>query len=199
MEVAVIFTVPIRTVSGNHGHGREHWSARSRRVKGERNATRAARLGAIRTADWYALTDEVAMGKTLVVTLTRIAPRQLDDDNLRGGSLKSVRDEVAAMLGVDDRDPVVTWEYAQRKGKAKEWAVEVRIEEASETRHEPRQGTQRHEAGERRVAKERAPYTGIVYGGRFGVRCGICPESSPPHGHEVRGGRPGRYVDLGGE
>lgn len=60
-----------------------------------------------------------------VVTLTRISPRLLDDDNLRP-ALKAVRDGVADRLGVDDRDPRVEWRYAQRKGAQK--AVEVEME-----------------------------------------------------------------------
>jgi hypothetical protein len=62
----------------------------------------------------------------LVVTLTRVAPSNgLDGDNLQG-SLKACRDGVADWLGVDDRDPRVTWLYEQRRGK--EWSVEVHVE-----------------------------------------------------------------------
>jgi len=35
---------------------------------------------------------------------------------------------VADALGIDDRDPRVDWRYAQRRGAAKEYAVEIRIE-----------------------------------------------------------------------
>jgi hypothetical protein len=55
----------------------------------------------------------------VVVTLTRLAPsRGLDDDNL-AASLKAVRDGVADALGLaEDRDPRVTWRYAQANGRA---------------------------------------------------------------------------------
>lgn len=154
----MIFTVPIRTVSALNM--REHWAKKAKRVKQERNVTAIAAYA----QDWsrdggppigeYSLKAEA--GESLSVTLTRIAPRQLDDDNLRG-ALKGVRDEVAAMLGVDDRDPVVRWQYAQRKGKPKEWAVEVRIEEARQTRQDGQGDTQRAESGERRIPKTRTP------------------------------------------
>ena len=50
-----------------------------------------------------------------VVTFTRLSPRALDDDNLRG-ACKPIRDEVARMLGVDDGpSSLVRWNYAQRK------------------------------------------------------------------------------------
>jgi hypothetical protein len=62
-----------------------------------------------------------------VVLLTRVAPSAgLDDDNL-SGSLKAIRDQVAHWLRVDDRDPRVSWTYAQRRGKRGEWAVEVSV------------------------------------------------------------------------
>lgn len=63
------------------------------------------------------------------VLLTRVSPGNgLDDDNLRG-SLKGIRDELAAWLGVDDRSPLVTWAYAQSRGKA--WGVEVLVSQPS--------------------------------------------------------------------
>lgn len=63
--------------------------------------------------------------KTLpcTITLTRQAPSNgLDDDGLRP-ALKAVRDATADYLGLpSDRDPRVTWEYAQRRGP---YAVEI--------------------------------------------------------------------------
>lgn len=38
--------------------------------------------------------------------------RALDDDNLRGGC-KTLRDSVAAWLGLDDAEQFIAWEYAQ--------------------------------------------------------------------------------------
>ncbi len=101
---------PIATVSITNK--REHWSKRSRRAKGQREAA-------------YLLTQLLSkMGLPMTVTLTRIAPRALDDDNLRS-ALKSVRDGVADRLGIDDRDSRVVWAYGQRKGIPKEIAVEI--------------------------------------------------------------------------
>jgi hypothetical protein len=66
--------------------------------------------------------------QTAAVTLTRIAPRPLDLDNL-AMSQKGVRDELAVVLGLpDDRDGYwVTWRYGQRRGEPKQYAVEVEI------------------------------------------------------------------------
>ena len=60
------------------------------------------------------------------VTLTRIAPRKLDCDNLRG-ALKAVRDGVADWLGVDDGSERITWKYAQERGKPKWHSVRVEV------------------------------------------------------------------------
>jgi hypothetical protein len=64
-----------------------------------------------------------------VVTLIRVAPRKLDDDNLQSG-FKALRDGIADRLGVKDNDPRVKWKYDQVRGRAKEYAARVRIEAA---------------------------------------------------------------------
>lgn len=65
------------------------------------------------------------------VTMTRISAGDLDDDGIRN-ALKYIRDGVAKALGTGDsrRDPVV-WEYEQRKGPAKHYAVEILIERST--------------------------------------------------------------------
>lgn len=61
-----------------------------------------------------------------VVTITRLAPTSLDSDNLQG-SAKHVRDAIAAWLGVDDRDPRITWHVAQEKTKRGVYAVRLAV------------------------------------------------------------------------
>jgi hypothetical protein len=112
------FTIPLRTVSG--ANVREHWAKKNNRVKRERAATKLF-------AD-QAGVQPILSNQAATVTLTRIAPRPLDSDNL-ATSFKAVRDEIALVLGLaDDRDGYwLTWHYAQRRGKPKEYAVEVHI------------------------------------------------------------------------
>jgi hypothetical protein len=103
---------------------REHWTVRHQRAKVQREAVWGC---------WMALSCGIRMefraalasGRKLLVTMTRRAPSPLDDDNLLG-ALKSVRDEVAERLGVDDRSPLVVWGYAQEKARIP--MVMVRIE-----------------------------------------------------------------------
>lgn len=116
------FLVPITTKS--LGNQREHWRRRAERNQGHRAATflcfpREARELLSRKR-W----------PRCVVTMTRIG-RELDDDNL-AGALKSVRDELAKQLGVDDRDPRIAFICKQRPGPVA--GVEVKLE-----RHEAKQ------------------------------------------------------------
>lgn len=94
---------------------REHWARRAER-------TRLHRFAAIAVP---------AHPLPCVVTLTRIAPRALDDDNLRS-AFKALRDGVADRLGVKDNDPRVRWEYVQERGKAKHYAARVDIKGAGD-------------------------------------------------------------------
>lgn len=96
---------------------REHPMARHRRVKKERN-----------NVGWALLSFPERPRLPCVVTLTRLAARSLDDDNLAGG-FKAVRDGVAEWLRVNDNDPRVTWRYAQEKHKG--YACRIAIEEAT--------------------------------------------------------------------
>jgi len=97
---------------------REHWAAKARRTGHHRRAGFALARSATSEAERAAL-----LASGCVVTLTRQAPRALDDDNL-ASAFKAVRDGVAAALGVDDRDPRVRWAYEQARGPA---AVRIRL------------------------------------------------------------------------
>lgn len=111
-------SIPITLISENNA--REAWQARSTRRKGQRHTV-------------YVYLLKMYGAKCLVVgpwhvTITRVAPRSLDDDNL-SGSAKAVRDEIAKWMGFDDsKKSPITWGYAQRKGsKPGEYACEIVI------------------------------------------------------------------------
>jgi hypothetical protein len=121
-NATITFTIPIKTVSEANAH--THWRVRQKRAKLQRT---------VAFAHLMARMDGRARGELLrpcVVTLTRVSPRPLDSDNL-AGSQKHIRDGVADVLGIDDRDPRVTWDYAQQKGKPREYAVIVNIQEGT--------------------------------------------------------------------
>ena len=106
------YTLPLRLKSSLNQ--REHWATKARRAKAERQATA------------WVLGNDPRPPLPCTVLLTRIAPRQFDDDNLCG-AFKAVRDEVARWLGVDDADPRVVWAYAQERGKPREYAVRITL------------------------------------------------------------------------
>lgn len=119
------FEVPVRLVSLLNA--REHWATKARRARKQREAARMCALSCTLFAE---IAPAIAGGAPLVVTITRIAPRQLDDDNL-AGSAKHVRDGIADALGIDDGDERVQWRYAQAKERHPGcYTCRVRIEEA---------------------------------------------------------------------
>ena len=96
-------------------NARLHWRVRAKTAKAERF-----------TAAFMCRCQLVEPTLPVVVTLTRVGPRQLDDDNV-AGCFKATRDGVADWLGVDDGDrSKVTWRYDQDKGA---YAVRVEIVE----------------------------------------------------------------------
>ncbi len=114
-----MISLPIRIISGDNNH--KSWRSKAKRNK----AHRAAGFFAVPNI-WRNIFPAGAAGG-LTVTLTRVAPRELDDDGLASG-LKSVRDGIADGLGLkSDNDPRVTWKRDQRRGGVREYAVEISI------------------------------------------------------------------------
>lgn len=111
--------IPLRLGRGQNDRP-GHWSKRHRQVKAERDAV------------GYVLNTQPRRPLLpCVVTIIRVRPMRgnmLDGDNLVG-ACKSVRDEIARWLGLDDADPRVTWRYDQRRADA--WAVEIEADEAA--------------------------------------------------------------------
>jgi hypothetical protein len=111
----MMITLPIKITSpANGSHG--HWSADAKRRKDQRTITK------------WGLRPLPPPALPVVVTLTRIGVRDLDDDNLAAG-FKSVRDEVAAWLGCGDgkKDPI-TWVYEQQRGEPRQYAITIAVE-----------------------------------------------------------------------
>jgi crossover junction endodeoxyribonuclease RusA len=101
---------------------REHWTARSARAKDHRQR------GSMYTAGYCRNYVELPLkiGQRATVTLTRIAPRRLDSDNV-ASAFKAFRDGVADALGIDDGSPMIEWRYSQEKGATRvKVVIEVR-------------------------------------------------------------------------
>lgn len=115
--------LPIRLVSV--ANIREHWAKRAKRTSEQRNLVKFA----LRNQTHKAWKDGEL--KKLLVSITRIAPRELDGDNLQS-ACKATRDGVADALTVDDRHPDISWEYRQMKGMPKEYAVQIEISDIAD-------------------------------------------------------------------
>jgi hypothetical protein len=112
-------TFPLETETESNAKG--HWRPKAERAKKQRS-------------DTFFHTHAVAMSlrtrlksgtiRRIEVTLTRISPRELDDDNL-ASALKHVRDGVADALGVDDRDRRISWRCEQASGGRDTRAVRI--------------------------------------------------------------------------
>jgi hypothetical protein len=107
-----VIRLPIKTISENNAH--EHWRVRHRRRKAQRETA----------AGW--IPGDCCHWPAWVIRIVRVAPGKLDDDNL-SGSQKAVRDGIADGIGIDDGDGRITWQYDQRRGAPKEYAVEITL------------------------------------------------------------------------
>jgi hypothetical protein len=101
-----IVTREITVVS--EANRRDHWAQKSRRTKSQRHAAYALCIGPLK---------EFEIVWPVVVTLTRLGHRNLDDDNL-AGAFKAVRDGIADALGKDDGSRFIQWHYTQARGDA---------------------------------------------------------------------------------
>lgn len=111
----VTFGWPLANPLPSVNNLREHWAVKAKRVKAQRALTKTLLLSAAFTWLRHWRTMRANERLRVGVLLTRISPRQLDDDNLRG-AFKAIRDEIAGQVGIDDRSSRYVWEYHQRKG-----------------------------------------------------------------------------------
>lgn len=110
-------TVGIRTVS--EANSREHWAPKAKRAQTQRDQLHYAWKMAIQGA--------FPLNAPFTVTLTRIGPKKLDDDN-NCRALKACRDQIAAELKIDDGSDLIEWRYAQEPG-SREYRVCIEITE----------------------------------------------------------------------
>jgi hypothetical protein len=127
---ALTLRIPFRLDAKAGQNGRGNLFVRAAKVTAQRAAVARHWLTIATAARTLAL--------PLTITMTRVGPVEMDDDG-NVGCFKSMRDEVAARLGFDDRSKLAFWLYDQRQGaraqratkqhpaKAAEWAVEITI------------------------------------------------------------------------
>lgn len=122
MSKITIFKIPIKTVSESNSS--EHWTKKAKRHTIQKWMVRKAFKD-----------SNFAFKLPLAITMTRIGPKPLDAHDNLPASLKWVLDQIAAEItgikqaGRADDTKEITWKYSQRKGKVREYAVEIQIEE----------------------------------------------------------------------
>jgi hypothetical protein len=102
-------------------NSREHWQARTRRVKKEHHIVTTALLA---DAEWLRNDRGHTVGK---VVITRLSAGKPDSDQVVG-YVKGVRDATAKFLGVDDGSDVITWAVESRRVKLEANGVVIRFE-----------------------------------------------------------------------
>lgn len=88
---------------------------------------KARRVAEQRKLVWLAMWDARRVPLPAIVTLVRLGPQALDDDNLRG-AFKAIRDGLADRLGVKDNDPRITWRYGQENHRKLDHGVVISVE-----------------------------------------------------------------------
>ena len=117
-NLQLAFTIPVRVDS--HTNSWEGWKATWAKQKKQKVATFAA---------WNKANGGVCsctLSLPCVVRLTRVGQKRLDDDNLRE-SFKAIRDEMARIIGIDDGDERIKWEYAQVPVGKRVYQVRVEV------------------------------------------------------------------------
>lgn len=98
------FEAPVKTIS--EANNRDHWRLRNVRRKEQKR-------------DVFFSWNAALRGKRLrpavpcTVKLTRLGPKLLDSHDNLPISCKAVADQIAELLGVDDADPRIKFEYEQ--------------------------------------------------------------------------------------
>lgn len=122
MTKTIIFQIPAKTVS--EANSSEHWVKKANRHKLQKWMVKKAFKD-----------HELNIKLPVEITFTRIAPRLLDEHDNLPCCFKYMLDQFAAEItgikqaGRADDCKEITWKYSQKKGKVREYAVEVKIEE----------------------------------------------------------------------
>jgi hypothetical protein len=115
--------VGLRTSIKSLGAMRRRRFAQRRKVKAQRHAAALVLLAKASPG----VRRQLLAAERLVITLTRVAPGTLDEDNLLAG-FKATRDGIADGLKLDDRDPRLRWLYDQVRDGPKRYGARVHLE-----------------------------------------------------------------------
>lgn len=119
-----MFEIEIPVMTKSEMNLREHWAAKAKRTKGQREiaSLSVATLmpGPVRRA--------IRLGHLTIVTFTRLGGREMDRDNL-AASMKHVQDGVFQAIGLDDGSKRTETRYEQEPDNKTVRGVRVRFVE----------------------------------------------------------------------
>jgi len=96
----------------------EHWTAKAKRTKEQRQGIKTI----LNTA-------EFSPKLPIIVTLCRIAPRQLDSDDNITMAFKAIRDGITDYLGLTNDDDIrLHWKYDQQSAAPRYYAIRVTLD-----------------------------------------------------------------------
>jgi len=120
MKKIIDWRLPIRLVS--EANNNDHWTKKRKRFRAQK--------------DWITMRHRLDGSPEIpldcIVVVTRIAPRELDEDNMYS-CCKHLRDYIADLIrpglapGRADDSKTIEWNYKQEKGQPKEYAVKIEI------------------------------------------------------------------------
>ena len=120
----ISFIIPMtQNLLASEANLSEHWSVKRKRHETQRFLVRSS----------FNFNAPESIPIPCTIRMTRIAPRQLDEDNLIA-SFKWIKDTIADFIvsglprGRADGNRKMTWHYSQQKRKPKEYALEIEIE-----------------------------------------------------------------------
>ncbi len=126
MNPDLVIALPLRLTNPLNG-SHKHWAVKARARK-EHRSTVALALNAPLSAFREIIVRQAGGAKSLLVTVIRVAPRQLDPHDGLPASCKGVVDGIADALDIDDRDPRIMWTYDQKKGsRPNQYGVEIHL------------------------------------------------------------------------
>lgn len=113
----LLLDLPMKIVS--EANRRDHWGAKMKRRQAQQWELEI---------EWRDANGHRPFQLPCRVRFVRTGPKLLDDDNLRS-SLKSVRDQVAKLLGTHDApDAPVTWLYDQIAVGTHDYSLRIEVE-----------------------------------------------------------------------
>lgn len=113
---AFLVNFAVETANEANSSGAQRWQKIHRRERAREATTTALALALMQ--------QQLPAQGPWCVRLTRVSPLRLDDDAVPL-ALKTIRDTIAAALGVDDGSPSIGFLYGQEKGRPLGVRVEV--------------------------------------------------------------------------